>query len=176
MPRGWTRAISVIALWIPIFVLGIVVHESLHAIAVLLLGSHPALVLRPWAFSLLPLTITGIHVQPVPPLDPTRQLVDNLAGPGVAAILFGLVALKLPSGAFRRATAATVSSLVFYALIEAADVVLDGRLEAGFLTSPEFNYGVPLLIALAIAGSAVWHPAPPVSGSVGARSRVPTDR
>lgn len=148
-------------LWLPIFVLGMFVHESLHAIAVLLLGSHPVLVLRPWAFSLIPLTITGVHIQPVPALDPTGQLVDNLAGPGVAGILFGLVALTLPRGVIRRATVATVLSLVFYALIEAADVLLDGRLDLGFLTAPEFNYGVPLLIAVAIAGTAVRQAATP---------------
>jgi hypothetical protein len=148
--RG-TQAFAVVALWIPIFLLGMIVHESLHAVAVLLLDSHPVLVLRPWTFALVPLTITGVHVEPVPPLDPTQQFVDNLFGPGLAAILFGLLTLKLPHGAIRRAAFATVLSLVFYSLIESADVLLDGRLDLGFLTAPEFNYGVPLLIALAVA-------------------------
>jgi hypothetical protein len=147
-------ALAVVALSIPLFALGMVVHESLHAVAVLLLGSHPVLVLRPWALQLLPLSITGIHVAPEPALDPTRQFLDNLLGPGVAAILFGLVALRLTHGAFRWAAIATVLGLAFYAFIESADVVLDGRVELGFLTAPEFNYGMPLLIACVVAAIA----------------------
>lgn len=147
------------AAWVPVFVAGMVVHESLHAVAVAMLGSHPVLVLRPWAFSLVPITITGVHVQPVPALDATRQFVDNLAGPGVAAIFFSIVALKMPDGVVRRATIATVLGLVFYALIEPADIALDGRLEVGFLTTPELNYGVPLLLALGVAVTSIWRTA-----------------
>jgi hypothetical protein len=160
-PGGPRHALAVIAIWIPLFALGTVVHESLHAAAVLLLGSHPELVLRPWPLALIPLTITGIHVQPVPALDATGQFIDNIAGPGVAAILFGLVGLRLPRGTARHAVLATVLGLVFYALIEPADVVLDGRLEVGFLTAPEFNYGVPLLFAIVVACTSAWRASPP---------------
>jgi hypothetical protein len=156
-----TYGLAVMAMWIPLFVLGTAVHELLHAVAVLFLGSQPELVLRPWPMALVPFSITGIHVQPVPALDDARQFIDNLAGPGGAAILFGLVALRLPRGVLRRAMLATVLGLVFYALIEAADVVLDGRLEPGFLTAPEFNYGVPLLLALAVAFTSRRRSAPP---------------
>ncbi|MGH7763549.1 MAG: hypothetical protein ACREOM_03905 [Candidatus Dormibacteraceae bacterium] len=40
---------------------------------------------------------------------------------------------------------------MFFAIIEPADVMLDGRLELGLLTTPEFNHGAPLFLALAIA-------------------------
>ncbi|MFI5281642.1 MAG: hypothetical protein ACHQ0J_00755 [Candidatus Dormibacterales bacterium] len=150
-PSRFSSACAVIAVWVPLFVLGMIVHESLHAAAVLVLGSQPVLVLRPWAFALVPFTMTGVHVQAVPALDATRQFIDNLAGPGIAALLFGLAALKAPDGALRRAAIATTLGLVLYAVIEPADVALDGRLELGFLTSPEFNYGVPLLLAAVIA-------------------------
>jgi|SRR5579864_2075561 len=143
--------LAVVLAWVPLFVLGTIVHESFHAAAVWLLGSHPVLVLRPWAFALFPVTITGVHVQAVPGLTATGQFIDNFAGPALAAIVFGLLALKLPEGAVRRAAIATVLGLVFYALVEPADVVLDGRLELGFLTAPEFNYGLPLLLAVAVA-------------------------
>jgi hypothetical protein len=159
-PGGLSYGVAVMLMWIPLFVLGMVVHESFHAAAVLLLGSHPVLVLRPWAFAILPITITGVHVQPIPALAAPGQLLDNLAGPGLAAIVFGIVALKLPDGVVRRATIATVLGLVFYALIEPADVVFDGRLELNFLTTPEFNYGVPLLLAVEVA----------VTSAVGGRS------
>lgn len=148
---GALLALAVVGLWFPLFVIGTVVHESLHALAVLLLGSHPVLVLRPWPMAMLPLTITGIHVQPVPALDPLRQGLDNLFGPAGAAILFGLAAWRLPHGPVRLAVVATALGLAFFAIIEPADVILDGRLEVGFLTAPEFNYGVPLLLAVAVA-------------------------
>ena len=140
------------ALWIPLFAIGTALHELLHAVAVLLLGSRPVLVLRPWPFALLPVTTTGVHIQPVPYFDPTRQFLDNLAGPGLAAALLGLVALTLPQGPLRLAAFATVLGLVFYAVIEPAYVVLDGRLDVDFLATPEVNYGVPILLALAFAG------------------------
>lgn len=153
-PKALLLGLAVVALWIPLFVIGTAVHESLHAVAVLLLGSHPVLVLRPWPMALLPLTITGIHVQPVPALDPLRQGLDNFLGPAGAALLFGVVAWKLPFGPLRLAMLATALGLVFFAIIEVADVMLDGRLEVGFLTAPEFNYGVPLLLAVTVAALA----------------------
>ncbi len=146
--------VAVIGLWIPVFVIGMAVHESAHAAAVLLLGSHPALVLRPWPLAVAPITITGIHVQPVPGLDPTRQGLDNVIGPGAAALVFLLVTFKLRAGALRSAVIATVLALAFYALIEPLDVLLDGRVELGVLTTPEFNYGVPILIVLLVAATA----------------------
>ncbi len=141
----------VLALWVPAFLAGMAVHESLHAIAVMVLGAHPVLVLRPWPLALAPISIPGIHVQAVPALAPARQAIDNVMGPGIAAVIFVVAAVKLPAGALRLAVLATASSLAFYALIEPADVLLDGRLELGFLTTPEFNYGVPLLLALLVA-------------------------
>jgi hypothetical protein len=151
LDRRVGAALLVIALWIPLFIAGMALHEMLHAAAVLLLGSHPVLVLRPWPFMFLPITTTGIHVQAVPALDPLRQALDNFMGPGLAAALFGLAALNVPRGAVRTALVANVLGLVFFAAIELADVALDGRLEDGLLTAPEFNYGVPLLIALIAA-------------------------
>ncbi len=151
LDRRVSTALLVIALWIPLFIAGMALHETLHAAVVLLLGSQPVLVLRPWPFMFLPMTTTGIHVQPVPAFDPVRQAVDNFLGPGLAAVLFALAALNVPRGAVRTALVANVLGLVFFAVIELADVMLDGRLEDGLLTAPEFNYGVPLLIALIAA-------------------------
>jgi hypothetical protein len=146
-----SKALKVMALWVPLFAIGTALHESLHALAVLILGSHPVLVVRAWPFMLLPLTTTGIHVAAVPALDPYRQAADNLMGPGVAAALFALVAVNLPKGALRAALFANVLGLVFFAVIEFADVALDGRLETPLLSAPEFNYGVPILLALGVA-------------------------
>ncbi len=145
------KALRVIGFWIPLFALGIALHESLHALAVLVLGSHPVLVVRPWPLMFFPALTIGIHVQPVPAFDPTRQALDNVMGPGLAAALFAIAALSARHGPLRTALWANVFGLIFFAVIELADVVLDGRLEVGFLTAPEFNYGVPVLLALLAA-------------------------
>lgn len=130
-------------------------------LAVLLLGSQPILVVRPWPLALAPVAIPGIHVQPVPGFDSFRQALDNLMGPGLAAILLMLVVLNIPGRTLRAAVFANVLGLVFFAIIEPAYVMLDGRLELEFLTAPEFNYGVPLLLALIVAGrSAMANPPP----------------
>jgi len=151
LERRVGAAVLVIALWVPLFIAGMALHEALHALAVTLLGSRPELVLRPWPFTFLPITTTGIHVQPVPAFDPVRQAIDNVTGPGVAALVFALAAMNVPRGAVRTALLANVLGLVFFAIIELADVVLDGRLDDSLLTAAEFNYGVPLLIALIAA-------------------------
>ena len=174
---GWARravrsrfaqAATVVGLWVPVFLIGMVVHESLHAVAVLALGSHPDLVMRPWPLALAPLSITGIHVAPVPSLDATGQFLDNLMGPGIAATLFAVMAWRLAVGSLRLAVIATALGLAFYAVIEPLDVVLDGRLELSFLTTPEFNYGVPLLLALIVAGASAGTKRPLIPAALSA--------
>ena len=60
----------------------------------------------------------------------------------------------------RAAIGANVAILGFYALIEAADLLLEqlGDFDLGILTTPEFNYGVPLLIMLVAAFSVFSSP------------------
>jgi hypothetical protein len=52
--------------------------------------------------------------------------------------------------AVRTALAANIAIRAFYTLIEAGDFLLESvaQVDAGILTTPEFNYGVPLLIIL----------------------------
>src|SRR5438552_3693639 len=83
-----SAALKTLAAWLPLFLVGLVLHESLHGLAVLLLGSQPELVVRPWAFSVLPLSWPSVHVAAVPPLDLNRQALDNALGPGLAALAF----------------------------------------------------------------------------------------
>jgi hypothetical protein len=151
-------ALKTLAAWLPLFLVGLACHESLHGVAVLLLGSHPELVVRPWAFSVLPLTWPSVHVAALPPLDLNRQALDNLAGPGIAALGF-LTATALARGrVLKAALAANAAGLAFYALIEPAYLLLDGRLDVDFLGTPEVNYGVPLALALV---AALWAGATP---------------
>ena len=154
--------------WLPLFLVAMALHESLHAMSVLALGAHPELAVRPWAFALLPLSLPSVHVAAAPPLDLNRQAVDNLAGPGLAA----LALLGATLGAHGRwliaALAANAAGLAFYALIEPAYVLLNGRLDVDFLGTPEVNYGVPLALAVV---AALWAGAAPADQQRGRHHR-----
>lgn len=144
-------ALKTLAVWLPLFLAGLLAHESLHGLAVLVLGSHPELVVRPWAFALLPLTWPSVHVAALPPLDLQRQAVDNLAGPGLAGAGFLAATLAARGRVLKAALAANAGALAFYALVEPGYLLLDGRLDVDFLGSAEVNYGVPLALALLAA-------------------------
>ncbi len=60
----------------------------------------------------------------------------------------------------RSEQSANLAILAFYSLIEAGDLLLEtlADFDAGILTTPEFNYGVPMLIILVASYSAFRHP------------------
>src|ERR1700674_1020861 len=66
------------------------VHESLHLAVLKLVGGHGALIVRPWKFALVDLSLPSLHVQPVPALDFGRQLVVSFFGPALAAVVFAV--------------------------------------------------------------------------------------
>jgi hypothetical protein len=136
-----------------LFFLGMAVHESLHLVVLKLVGGHGALIVRPWKFALVDLSLPSLHVQPVPALDLGHQLVVNFFGPALAAVLFAIPLLYVRSRELRLALGASVAVLIFYAVIESAYLLDDALLnvDLGFLVTPELNYGVPLAIC-AIAG------------------------
>jgi hypothetical protein len=143
-----------------LFFVGLLVHESAHLAVLHLIGSQGSLIVRPWQFATFDLTLPSLHVQPNPPLDTTRQAIMNFSGPAVAAALFALALRWIRDPDLQPAVAANVSILVFFALIETAYVLLWAafRIDAEILVTPEFNYGVPLLIILIAAGSRALKP------------------
>ena len=151
-------ALKTLAAWLPLFLVAMALHESLHAAAVLTLGSRPELVVRPWALALASVSLPSVHVAAAPPLDLNRQALDNLAGPGLAALVLLAAALGARGRWLVAALAANAAGLASYALIEPAYVLLDGRLDVEFLGTPEVNYGVPLALAVV---AALWAGAAP---------------
>jgi hypothetical protein len=135
-----------------IFGVGLLIHEALHLVVIRALGADGVLVVRPWRLSLLGWQIYGLHAQPLTPLGPIRQLIVNLAGPLLATVPFGLLFARIRDRTVRIALALNVAVLIFYGVIEALYVVLesDFGVEGDWLTAAELNYGLPLLVTLAV--------------------------
>jgi len=156
-----------LGLTVVIFGIGLLLHEGLHIVVMRALGADGVLILRPWALSLLGWQIYGLHAQPLSPLGPDRQFLVNLAGPIGAAVPFALLWWRIRSRTVRIALALNVAILIFYGVIEALYVVLESGLglEGDWLTAPELNYGLPLLVTLAVLAwaSARLHPTLPGS-------------
>jgi hypothetical protein len=139
---------------------GLILHELLHLAALYPLGDSGRLILRDWAFTFLPLTLPALHAQIDHPLATVPHLVFDLAGPGLAAMTFAVLAAASGNRALRSALVANAAALAFFAVIEPADLLADlvsGR-SPSFLLWAEFNYGVPLLIILLAAVLAALPP------------------
>ena len=125
-------------------------HEVMHLVTLYAIGSSGSLIVRPWSFSFLPLTLYSLHAQPAAPLPLASHLLLDFAGPALAMFLLGTLAVAVRDRPARAVLVANLAILGFFALIEPLDVLLEaaGR-DAPVLTWAEFNYGVPLLILLA---------------------------
>lgn len=141
-----------------VFFVGFGAHEVMHLLVIYAVGSSGAIIVRPWQMGYVPLTIYALHAQPADQLDVVRQSIVNFFGPFLAALpLAGLlwyVREPIPLAAL----IANVVILVFYAVIELGDLLLERvwNTDVPLLTTPEFNYGVPLLvIVLTVATVAV---------------------
>ena len=154
------RALQVFALGLVLFFAGLAIHESLHLLVVYAVGGQGHVIFRPWRFTLLPITLPSVHVQPSQPLGLGRQAADNFLGPALAALIFGVLAWRVPLSPIRLALAANAAILVFFALIETGYLLLYAvaDVEAPVLVAPEFNYGVPLAILVLAAISAGVRP------------------
>ena len=135
---------------VALFFPGLALHESLHLLVLHLVGGQGTIIVRPWQFALVDLSLPSLHVQPVPALDFGRQLVVNFFGPALAAVLVAIPLLFVRDRRLRLALGANVAVLIFYAVIEAGYLLIDPYLELGVLVTPEFNYGVPLGIYVAV--------------------------
>ncbi len=154
-----------------LFFAGLALHESLHLVVLHLLGGQGSIIVRPWRFALVDLSLPSLHVQPVPALDFGRHLAVNFFGPALAAVLFAIPLLYVRDRRLRLALGASVAVLIFYAVIESGYLLIDSylNLEVGVLVTPEFNYGVPLAICITAAVAAAFgrsrprrSPRPPV--------------
>ena len=148
----WLR---VLILSILLFIVGFGAHEVLHLLVIYAVGSDGSIIVRPWRMGYLPVTIYALHAQPAQQLDVVRQSIVNFIGPAIAAVPFMALLLYVREPIPVAALIANVVILLFYAVIELGDLLLEKVWDAdvSLLTTPEFNYGVPLLvIAMTVVG------------------------
>lgn len=133
-----------------LFVAGLGAHEVMHLLVIYAVGSSGAIIVRPWQMGYLPITIYGLHAQPAQQLDVVRQSIVNFFGPALAAVPFAALLFYVREPIPLAALIANVVILVFYAIIELGDLLLEKvwNTDLPLLTTPEFNYGVPLLIVV----------------------------
>ncbi len=138
-----------------LFIVGFGAHEVLHLLVIYAVGSDGSIIVRPWRMGYLPVTIYALHAQPAQQLDVVRQSIVNFFGPAIAAVPFMALLLYVREPIPVAALIANVVILLFYAVIELGDLLLEKVWDAdvSLLTTPEFNYGVPLLvIAMTVVG------------------------
>jgi hypothetical protein len=140
-----------------LFVAAFGAHEVMHLLVIYVVGSSGAIVARPWHFGYVDLTIPSLHAQPSGQLDVVRQSIVNFFGPFLAAIPFAALLWYVRQPIATAALAVNVVILIFYAVIELLDVLLEqsANTDLPLLTTPEFNYGVPLALIL-VTALGVW--------------------
>jgi hypothetical protein len=141
-----------------IFVAAFGAHEVMHLLVIYAVGSSGSIIVRPWHMGYLPFTIYALHAQPSDQLDVVRQSIVNFFGPFLAAVPLAALLLYVREPIPLAALIANVIILIFYAVVELGDLLLEKvwNTDVSLLTTPEFNYGVPLLIvALTVAAVGV---------------------
>jgi hypothetical protein len=133
-----------------LFVAAFGAHEVMHLLLIYAVGAQGSIVARPWHLGYIDFSIWSLHAQPSQPLDVVRQSIVNFFGPFLAAIPFAALLWYVREPIAAAALIANVVILIFYAVIELGDLLLEQvwNTDASLLTTPEFNYGVPLLVIL----------------------------
>src|SRR5205809_779476 len=67
-----------------LFVAAFGAHEVMHLLLIYAVDSQGALIVRPWHFGYLEVTVSALHAQPAQQLDVVRQLIVNFFGPVLA--------------------------------------------------------------------------------------------
>src|SRR5579859_1643964 len=157
---GISRGLQTVVLSLVLFAVAFGAHEVMHLLVLYAVGGHGSIIVRPWRMGMIDASIGSVHVQPDQPIGLLRQLLVNFLGPVLAAIPLVVLLTYVRNPIARAAIGANAAILGFFALIEAADLLIEqlGDFDLGVLTTPEFNYGVPLLIILLAAFSVAWSP------------------
>src|SRR5438874_12247104 len=133
--------------------LGCGAHEVMHLLLSDAVGVDGSIIVRPWRLGYVNFTIYALHAQPAHELDVVRQAIVNFFGPFLAAIPLAALLVYVREPIAVAALIANVVILVFYAFIEAGDLLLEAvnNVDLPLLTWPEFNYGVPVLVIVLTA-------------------------
>jgi len=136
-----------------LFVAAFGAHEVMHLLLIYAVGDQGSIIARPWHLGDLDGSIWSLHAQPAQPLDVVRQSIVNFFGPFLAAIPFAALIFYAREPVALAALIANVVILVFYAIIELGDLLLEQvwNTDVSLLTTPEFNYGVPVVVIVLTA-------------------------
>jgi hypothetical protein len=146
-----------------LFPVGLATHEVMHLAVYSAFGVPASLEVTHWRLGLTGTAIFGLHAAPATPgRVPLPVLVaNNGLGPALAAVLLLVLWLAVDrrSRVARTALLANVFALCFFAVIEVAYPLLEevAHVDADVLLLPELNYGVVLLILIAMAAREAWH-------------------
>ena len=142
--------VRVVIVSLLLFVAAFGAHEVMHLLLIYAVGAQGSIIARPWHLGYLDVWIWSLHAQPTQPLDVVRQSIVNFFGPFLAAVPFAALLWYVREPIALAALIANVVILVFYAIIELGDLLLEQvwHADVSLLTTPEFNYGVPLLLIL----------------------------
>src|SRR5437762_458012 len=149
-------SIRVLVLSLLLFMVGFGAHEVMHLLVIYAVGADGSIIARPWRLGYVDFTIYALHAQPAHPLDVVRQAIVNFFGPFLAALPLAGLLLYVREPIPFAALSANVVILVFYAIIELADLLLEAawHVDVPLLTTPGFNYGGPALVIGATTRSA----------------------
>ena len=140
--------VRVVIVSLLLFVAAFGAHEVMHLLLIYAVGAQGSIIARPWHLGYLDVWIWSLHAQPTQPLDVVRQSIVNFFGPFLAAVPFAALLWYVREPIALAELIANVVILVFYAIIELGDLLLEQvwNTDVSLLTTPEFNYGVPLLV------------------------------
>jgi len=143
-------SVRVVIVSLLVFVAAFGTHEVMHLLLIYAVGAQGSIIARPWRLGFFDSSIWSLHAQPAQPLDVVRQSIVNFFGPFLAAVPFTALLWYVREPIALAALIANVVILVFYAIIELGDLLLEQvwHTDVWLLTTPEFNYGVPLLVIL----------------------------
>ena len=142
--------VRVVILSLLLFVAAFGAHEVMHLLLIYAVGAQGSIIARPWHLGYVDFSIWSLHAQPSTPLDVVRQSIVNFFGPFFAAVPFAALLWYVRQPIALAALVANVVILVFFAVIELGDLLLEQvwHTDVSLLTTPELNYGFPLLVIL----------------------------
>ena len=142
--------VRVVIVSLLVFVAAFGAHEVMHLLLIYAVGAQGSIIARPWHLGFVDFSIWSLHAQPAQPLDVVRQSIVNFFGPFLAAAPFAALLWYVREPIALAALIANVVILIFYGVVELGDLLLEQvwNTDASLLTTPEFNYGIPVLIIL----------------------------
>ena len=158
VPRvaSWRWKAAIVLLALVIAPLAMATHEAMHLVAYHAFGYQAVMLVTPWKLGAAGLQVFGFHVAPAGKPPALIHIADNFLGPAISALLLVPLWRAARPSALGEALLANILILCFFSTIETAYAILERaeHVDADVLLLPELNYGVCVVIVLAIAALA----------------------